>query len=71
MAAAKVLSPSTSPRAATPRGGHHDRWLEVALGDDLEQSGRGFGGQREVAELVDEERCGAGVEAHAGGPAAF
>ena len=72
MAAATVVSPRISPQAPTPRlVVMHDRGLQVALGDDLEQRGGGFGGQREVAEFVDDEQGGAGEEPHGGGPAAF
>ena len=72
MAAATVVSPRISPQAATPRLVVITmRGLEVALGDDLEQGGGGFGGQREVAEFVDDEQGGSGEEAHGGGPASF
>ena len=72
MAAATVVSPRMSPQEATPRLVVITmRGLEVALGDDLEQRGGGFGGQRQVAEFVDDQEGGAGVEAHGGGPAAF
>ena len=72
MAAATVVSPRISPQEVTrPVGGDHDRGLQVALRDDLEQRGGGLGGQRQVAEFVDHEQRRAGVEAHGGGPAAF
>ena len=71
MAAATVVSPRISPRPR-PRGWWSARaGFGVALGDDLEQGGGGFGGQREVAEFVDHEEGGAGEEAHGVGPASF
>ena len=72
MAAATVVSPRISPQDADAAvGGEDDRGLQVALGDDLEQRGGGLGGQRQVAQFVDDEQGGAGEEAHGGGPAAF
>ena len=72
MAAATVVSPRISPQESTrPVGGDDDRGLQVALGDDLEQRGGGLGGQRQVAQLVDDKEGGSGVEAHGGGPPAF
>ena len=46
-----------APGADGPVGGDDDRGFQVALGDDLEQRGGGFGGQRQVAQLVDLCRC--------------
>ena len=72
MAAATVVSPRMSPQEPDAAvGGDHDRGFQVALGDDLEQGGGGFGGQRKVAQFVDGQERGSGVEAHGGGPAAF
>ena len=72
MAAATVVSPRISPQDADAAvGGQDDGGLQVALGDDLEQGGGGFGGQREVAQFVDDQEAGSGEEAHGGGPASF
>jgi hypothetical protein len=64
---AEDLSPG--PDAAV--AGQDDGGFEVALGDDLEQGGGGFGGQGEVAEFVDDQEAGAVEEADGGGPASF
>ena len=60
-----------APRCDAAVGGQDDAGLQVALGHDLEQCGGGFAGQREVAELVDDQQGGAGEESHGGGPPAF
>ena len=52
-------------------GRQDDRGLQVALADDLEQRGRGVSGEGQVAELVDDEQCEAGEEAHRVGSAAL
>ena len=39
-----------APGSDAPVAGQDDGGLEVALGDDLEQGGGGFGGQGEVAD---------------------
>jgi hypothetical protein len=52
-------------------GGQHDRALEVALGDDLEQRGRGLPCHRQISQLVNDQQPGSGEEPHAGGPPAF
>src|SRR6266511_1435878 len=43
----------------------------VAGVDHLEQRGGGLGGQRQVAQFIDQQELGACVEAHHGGPAAL
>ena len=56
MAAATVVSPRMSPQGADAAvAGEDDVGLEVALGDDLEDGGRGLGGQGEVAQFIDHE----------------
>jgi hypothetical protein len=42
-----------APGSDAPVGGQDDAGFGVALGDDLEQGGRGLGGQGEVAQFVD------------------
>src|SRR4051812_47615601 len=72
MATATVGSSKICPQEAIPRlvvstvGG-----LEVALGDDLEQRGGGFGREGEVADFVDDQQSRSGEEAHGGRPASF
>ena len=46
---AEDLAPGSDASVA----GQDDGGFEVALGDDLEQGGGGFGGQGEVAEFID------------------
>ena len=67
-----MVSPRISPQAAdAPVAGQDDGGFEVALGDDLEQCGGGFGGQGQVAQFVDDQEAGSGEESHGGGPASF
>ena len=67
-----MVSPRISPQDPDAAvAGQDDGGLEVALGDDLEQGGGGFGGQGQVAEFVDDQEAGAVEEAHGGGPASF
>src|ERR671922_2145762 len=52
--------------------GRQDRaGLEVSLVDHLEQGGGAVGGQRQVAEFVDDQQAGPAEEPHDRGPAAF
>src|SRR5581483_11364961 len=52
-------------------GREDDRAVFVAAGDDLEEVAGGFGGQGEVAELVDDQQLWAVPEAHRRLPAAL
>ena len=47
-----------APGSDGPVRGDHDRGLQVALVDDLEQRGGGLAAQRQVAELVDDQEPG-------------
>ena len=60
-----------TPGADAFVAGEDDGGLQVPLRHHLEQGRYGFGGQRQVTELVDDQAGGAGEEAHGGGPAAF
>ena len=52
-----VVAQDLTPFGDGPVRGHDDRGLQIPLVDDLEQGGRGFGGQREVAQLSPLCRC--------------
>ncbi len=48
-------------------GGEHHGALLVACADQLEEQVGAFPGQGQVADLVDDQQCGPGVEAQLGG----
>src|SRR3954452_9173777 len=52
-------------------GREHDRSMFVAAADDLKEVAGGFVGEREVAELVDDQQLWAVPEGHGVGPASF
>src|SRR5215470_15065 len=52
-------------------GGQDGAGFQVPVVDHLEQGGGAVGGQREVAELVDDQQAGPGEEPHDRGPAAL
>src|SRR6185437_16237727 len=66
-----IVAEHLAPGGDGPVGGQDDRGLQVPLGDDLEQRGGGLGRQGQVAQFVDHEERGAGVEPHGGGPPAL
>jgi hypothetical protein len=72
MAAATTGSSKISPHWLMPRLVVSTiDWPSVAAVDDLEQRRGGLAGQRQVAELVDDQQLGGGEEPHGVGPAAL
>src|SRR5680860_647781 len=65
------VSQDLAPGGDRAVGGDNGGGLGVALRDHLEQGRGAFGRQGEVAQFVDHEEGGSGVEAHGGGPPAL